>query len=183
MEQKEEETRLLKQGNISLILNSYNDLFSDFDPRPTTERGLSEDFLDECRRAVRDKSSKEVGTELRILVPKNRRNSLEESLIKRRLKEHFTKHFYEKKKEVNRIKLEGWMWFFIGLVISIISALLLGVYEERFIFKILLVMSEPAGWFFFWEGLDKVFITAKEKKPEYEFYEKMISSRISFHGY
>lgn len=178
--EKEEETKLLKQGNVSIILGAYNDLFSDFDPRPTTERGLSVDFLDECKRAVQDKGSE---TELRFLVPKNKRNALEESLIKKRLKDHFTKHFHEKKREVNRIVLEGWAWFVAGVVISLVSAYLLGFYESKYIFKVLLVLTEPAGWFFFWEGLYKVFITSKEKRPEYEFYRKMISAKFSFHSY
>ena len=45
----------LREGNISLILDSYNDMFSDFDPRSFSERALSDDFLSECKRAARDK--------------------------------------------------------------------------------------------------------------------------------
>ena len=34
-----------KEGNVSLVLESYNDIFSDFDPRNYSERALSDDFL------------------------------------------------------------------------------------------------------------------------------------------
>ena len=44
-----------------LDLNSYDGLFSDFDPRPTEQRALSDDFLLEVKRAARDK---EIGLEL-----------------------------------------------------------------------------------------------------------------------
>ena len=45
-EQREEKVRnLLKKGEISLLLDSYTGIFSDFDPRPYAERTLSDDFL------------------------------------------------------------------------------------------------------------------------------------------
>ena len=45
----EEKNTALKEGNISLILDSYDDIFSDFDQRDFSERSLSDDFLIECR--------------------------------------------------------------------------------------------------------------------------------------
>ena len=48
--------RHAKNGNISLILESYTDIFSDFDPRPYDQRTLSDDFLLECKKAVRRKN-------------------------------------------------------------------------------------------------------------------------------
>src|SRR3989344_8520573 len=86
----------LREGNISLILDSYDDIFSDFDPRDYSEKSLSDDFLVECKKAAIDKNDK---LELRFLVPKQKRNLIEEVLIKKRLKEHFQKHFKEKKEE------------------------------------------------------------------------------------
>ena len=35
----------LREGNISLVLDSYDDLFSDFDPRDYSQKALSDDFL------------------------------------------------------------------------------------------------------------------------------------------
>jgi len=78
----------MRQGNISLILDSYNDLFSDFDPRNYSERTLSDDFLLECKRAARDRDPK-MNFELRLLIPKTRRNANDELIIKHRLKSHF----------------------------------------------------------------------------------------------
>jgi len=44
----------------------------------------------------------------------------------------------------------------------------------------LLILFEPAGWFFFWEGLDQVVFESKKTKPDLEFYEKMAKSDIYF---
>src|SRR3989344_2146248 len=172
---KEEET--VKEGNISLILDSYDDIFSDFDPRPYNVKALSDDFLSECKRASADKN-KEL--ELRFLVPRHKRKTNDEYEIRKRLRNHFQKHFKEKESEIKEIKRNGLTWFFIGAIVMIGATFLYKYEDFNFFFTFLLVMSEPAGWFFFWEGLDKVFIEAKKKKPDYEFYRKMNKARIYF---
>lgn len=168
----------LREGNISLILDSYNDIFSGFDPRSYKERAMSDDFLLECKKAVFDKKDK---IELRLLVPKHKRVYEEEIKIKRRLKEHFHKHAKEKETEIKKIKAGGISWFFGGAIIMTLGAFLLKY--EGFLFELLFTISEPAGWFFFWEGLWKIFIEPKEKKRDYDFYKKMSSAGIAFSSY
>jgi len=179
MKSKKEE-EILKEGNISLILDSYHDLFSDFDPRPFTVKALSDDFLSECKKASLDK---EEGLELRFMVPKHKRNTNEEYEIRKRLKTHFQKHFKQNKKEIRAIKRNGLIWFLIGAIVMVAATFLYKYGETNFIFTFLFIMSEPAGWFFFWEGLDKLFRDAKEKKPDYDFYRKMSKAKIHFSDY
>jgi len=72
----------LREGNISLILDSYDDIFSDFDPGDYSERALSDDFLSECKKAA---VNKEERLELRFLVPKTKRD------YKEKIKRAFSK--------------------------------------------------------------------------------------------
>lgn len=174
------EEEKMRQGNISLILESYNDIFSDFDPRGYSEKALSDDFLLECKRAARDKDP-EMGFELRILLPKNKRNLSDESRIKQRLKLHFHKHFKEKHDEIKSIKREGISWIVIGLVFIFLATIIYAY--KGFIFNLLFVIFEPAGWFTLWSGLDKIFITARGKKSELDFYRKMANAKIIFISY
>ena len=51
-------------SEIPLWLDNYNDLFSDFDPRHYSNRALSQDFLEELKRASRDKQTKTVNLKL-----------------------------------------------------------------------------------------------------------------------
>jgi len=46
-----------------------------------------------------------------------------------------------------------------------------------------LVVTEPAGWFLFWEGLARAMYKAEEINPEITFYHKMARSKISFISY
>lgn len=170
----------LREGNISIILDSYDDIFSDFDPREYSEKALSDDFLIECKKASKDKKS---GAGLRFFAPKEKRNLKHEQMIKRRLREHFQKHFKEKELEIKRIKREGFVWFILGAVIMIGGTFLYPVRDRGFLYTLAFIMSEPASWFFFWEGLGKIFITSKRELPDYEFYKKMSRVPIDFHDY
>lgn len=178
---KEERLRdELEQASISLILDTYDDIFSDFDPRPYGERALSDDFLIECNRAARDKV--EGGFELVLSMPRNKRSINDELRIKKRLIEHFRKHAMSKEIEVKKIKNEGLRW--IGIGSSLMLALtFLETFAKGFLINLLIIIMEPASWFSFWEGLGKIFIDSKAKQPDVDFYKKMASARIVFRSY
>jgi hypothetical protein len=160
---------------IPLILDSYEDIFSDFDPRTFSQKALSGDFLLECKKASVDKKK----IELKLFVPRKKRNLKKEVKIKRRLKEHFKKHAKEKKREIRKIKLVGTFWTVIGAVMMIVSAFFFTT-PSSFFQHLVAVLIQPAGWFFLWEGLAKILITPKDKMPDYRFYKKMANSEISF---
>lgn len=178
---------LLREGNISLILDSYDDIFSDFDPRPFFDRGLSHDFLTECRNAV--KYREDMSFELRLMIPKETRHVEDEIQIKKRLNNHFQKHYAEKEAEVKKIKTHGLRWFFLGVVLLFASSLLY-TYESLVMIdksmlqtlglNLILIIFEPAGWFFAWTGLDRYFFGAKEEEKHLEFYKKMANAKIYF---
>jgi len=172
---------ILREKNISLILDSYDDLFSDFDPRPYSARGLSNDFLIECRRAVRGLKTESPVLELRLLVPKNKRKIAKETMIKKRLKDYFQNQVKEKQMELTTTRRDGAKWLFIGFSLALISTLL--ITQEGFLFRLPLIISEPGGWFSFWTGLDKIFIEPKSKKPEFEFNNNMAKMSIRFYTY
>lgn len=181
METKRADTVIsFREGNISLVLNSYNDLFSDFDPRSYDERALSDDFLYECKKAARDKENK---VELRFLLPKSKRNSRDEVKIKQRLKSHFHRHYKSLEKEIRTIKLKGFMWFILGAIIMVFGTFLYNLRGENYFYTFLFILTEPAGWYFFWEGLNKVFLESHSKKPDFLFYKKMAFVNISFLDY
>ena len=181
---EKEENSKFREGNISLVLDSYNAIFSDFDPRSSLERGLSDDFLSECKKAVL--SRKDV-SELRLLMPSHLRNPNEETKIKKRLKEYFKKHFRQKEKDLKKIKMQGIAWFILGTIVMLTDTM---IYEykffyeySKFLFNFLFVILQPAGWFFFWEGLGKLFIESKKETPDYEFYKIMSDANIYFLNY
>jgi hypothetical protein len=162
--------------DIPLILDSYEDLFSDFDPRHYSEKALSKDFIFECQKASEDKKG---DINIKFLMKKERRDAKEEGIIIHRIKDHFHKHFIEKRKELLKIKLIGLFWFILGCLLIVFTTLFTSP-DDTYIVKILIAISHPAGWFFLWEGMGKILIHSKEKKEEYIFHKKMDNAKISF---
>jgi hypothetical protein len=167
--------------DISLWLDDYNDIFSGFDPRDNSVRALSVDFLEEAKRAATDKSE---GLELNLLIPKNKRDWQKEQVIEHRLKNHFERHHTILKKEAKSLIKNGTLFVLAGVIIMAIAAYILVHYENKTtVVSFLIILLEPAGWFFFWEGLDIIIFKPKEKKSELEFYKKLSHAKINFNSY
>jgi len=178
---EEEKQKLLQLSEISLIIDTYEDIFSDFDPRPFTERALSDDFLLEARKASRDK---EEGIQLKFLIPKELRNIEQEKRIVTRLRGHFKKHAEEKKKEFKDLIIQGISFLLLGILFMVLTTFILFRQENSSAFiTFLSVLFEPAGWFLFWEGLDLIIFESKKIKPEYEFNQKLARCDLSFISY
>lgn len=174
--------KLLKDDEIGLWIENYEYLFSDFDPRPISQRGLSEDFIDEVKKAsiVKDYDS----LELKFLVLKKNRNEDKEFIIKKRLKSYFRKHAFEFKKEYYNIIKQGSWFTFFGIIFMVLTTFfLVHNSDSNYLVTFLSVLLEPAGWFLFWEGLDLLIFESKRKKPNMKFYKKMFNVRITFMDY
>ena len=172
---------LLSKNELSLLIKDYNDIFSSFDPRHYSERALSDDFLMEAKRAARDKKGI---YELRFLIPKMHRNFEHEVLIKRRLREHFRRHYRLLEEEIRGIKKRGVIMTLLGTVFIFLASSLSGFFgEENFTIRFFQTLLEPAGWFTAWTGLDQLFYTANENKTDLEFYRKMADAEIKFSSF
>lgn len=175
-EVKKEEVRH-NEKRLPLQIDSYNDIFSDFDPRPFEHRALSIDFLDESKRAVRELGE---GIELRFFIPQNKRNLKQEGLIKKRLWEHFKKHHDLILKEKKSIIKRGLSFVAAGFILMIIATYFLFTYEKNLIGSFFVILLEPASWFLFWEGLNLTIFESRKLKGDLDFYKKMSHCKIEF---
>lgn len=177
-----EKEKLLQMSEISLLLDSYGSIFSDFDPRAFSQRALSDDFLIEAKKAARDKVSGQI--ELKFLIPAAKRNSAHEALIKKRLSDHFRKHYLQLSNEHNSIIKQGILFTISGIIVMIITTFVLFKFGEKgFLISFLIILLEPAGWFLFWEGLYVSIFDSRKVNPELEFYEKMHKCEMKFLAY
>jgi len=166
----------LHKANIPLVIDTYDDIFSDFDPRPFSERALSDDFLLECKKAALDKGE---GVELIISMPANLRNINSELKIKKRLKEHFKKYHLKKESELKKIKQEGFTWVIMGIAI-LIGVIFGSLNISNTLLQSIIVIFEIPSWFLVWEGMSKILIESRKLEPDGLFYHKMASAQITF---
>lgn len=169
---------ILRLGNISLWINSYDDIFSDFDSRPYSERALSDDFLVEMKRASRDKPSGVI--ELKFMISRDKRNLSHEALIRRRLKEHFKKHHVLMHREHKKIRNRGIFLILLGILMITFASYVSTFELNSFLLNFLLIILEPGGWFLGWTGCDQLFYNLREHKDELDFHEKMAGIEVQF---
>ena len=179
-DQKKEEQKLLEMSEISIWIDSYDDIFSDFDPRPYSNRSLSDDFLAEAKKASRDKEGK---LELRLLISEDNRNSRNEQVIKKRLHDHFNKHASSLKKEFFYERKKGILLAFLGIFLMLLATYVHYLKINGLLSDFLTILLEPAGWFTMWVALDKIFFKNEIKVSQYKFYERMSKCEIIFAAY
>jgi hypothetical protein len=170
-----------KDSEIDLWLDSYEDIFSDFDPRPNCYRALSKDFLEETKRASIDKKKGKL--ELKFFIPRKLRNEKEEAVIKNRLLAHFSRHEKNLRKQLKKMILTGIAFIIIGVLLMFITTFLIDERPEDKISIFFSVLFNPAGWYLLWEGLNLIIFKPGATRTEFNFYHKMKDANIHFKEY
>jgi hypothetical protein len=181
---EDSKTQIPETRDITLQLDHYDDIFSDFDVRPYSKRALSVDFIDELRRATPDKEK--TGIELTLRVPTSLRVEADEAVIKERLAYHFSKHYQNLLREKRKILAGGITMVAFGIIAMIAAAFVDLEYSiKNFYHSILIVLLEPAAWFLLWEGMDQIIFSARKVDPDLEVYRKMADTngKVVFKSY
>jgi len=174
--------KVLQMSEIALWLESYDDIFSDFDPRPFAQRTISDDFLLEVMKVARDRGKEDF--ELKFLMAPEVRQHSHEPTIKKRLHEYFSKHYHQLLKEKKGIFQRALIFVLAGIILMFVSSFTAYLYlGKSFIFNFIVAITEPAGWFLFWEGLNRAIKDYKKINPNVDFYRKMAKSAITFLSY
>lgn len=161
---------LLKLAEISILLNSYNDIFSDFDPNAYDERTLSDDFITQAKKISENKSGNKMS--LRLLLPANKRNEQEEKEIVTRLHSYFKSVHKQLKYGVRKTSKRGFILTLFGIVLMIAASPLSFTKPDKYYMHKLLVLFEPAGWFMLWVGLDHLVYASKDTKKDCLFIQR-----------
>ena len=171
----------MQDTEINRRLDSYDDIFSDFDPRQYNVRALSSDFLDEAKRANLNSTGP---IEIKFFVEDGRKNLRDENTIKKRLNGHFTRHYEALATERKQLIKQGLGFAFLGILLMLIATfILLNESQKTFLAAFFTVIFQPAGWFLFWEGMYLAIFDSKMRKTDYAFYKRMQNCNITFLHY
>ena len=164
--------------SISIWLDGYDDLFSDFDARPIGERNVSEDFLHELQN-VSAEAERPVH-ELCLLLPAARRSPESEKMITRRLHTMFRENYQYYQGEIRRQRRRGIAFLTGGMMVLILATYISYVTPDKFFMHALLVVLEPAGWFSIWNGFESLFSSTKRENPDLVFFARIHKAVIRF---
>lgn len=169
---------LLSKAELSIWLDTYNDIFSDFDPRPFSERALSDDFINEVKKMARENSTGPVV--LTLLMPANLRQHATEETIIKSLHAHFRLFARQQQQEMKKLKRKGALLTLAGVFILALVAYVVQASIPVFFSNLLPVTMEPFGLFLVWTGLEILFYEVPKKKPGFEFNHQMAHAEIKF---
>ena len=131
---------------ISVAIDSFDDIFSDFDPSPLTQRTLSEDFIHELRKRYRE--TKRGSYAITIYAPHSLKDEKAERMVIKRLKEYFNFRALQSKKQLGAIRLRGFI-FAAGGILSLGVLILLTYYKllSQLGIELIGIVLMPLGWF------------------------------------
>ncbi len=167
---------------VVISLDTYDDIFSDFDSRDYASRTLSDDFLGELRRIVREHDKRDDSREFHLLIPSALRNKQTEDIISHRLHNYFHKVDLSLREDLRTSKSKGLLLLVAGLVCLLTAGYISFLHPAQLGLHLVMVVFEPAGWFFIWMGYDKLFGALSRKKADVGFHSRMTKSKILFNA-
>jgi hypothetical protein len=162
---------VLQKADIAL--DSYDDIFSDFDPSPYERRLLSEDLISELRR--RHAASGKGELVVNFTLPKALRNEKTEALIKKRIKEHFRSRL----RELEKLRRDKTRYGAILILLGVAFSALLIVFPMLDVVPFVTLFSVLI-WYALWSGFDHVFETAHRMRKKISFAEKFTKAEYNF---
>ena len=162
---------------VDFWLDGYNDIFSDFDPSPYSKRTISEDFISEVNRRFPELKE---NFEIRISVPGQLRSAKSESVVKRRLKEQFSRMEKRAEEKINKSRRRGAIYFAGGFTVLSVLLLLEGSAEELLPVKMLGLVLAPLGWFGVWEGTRNIIEGPEEQIKKRKLYRALSEAKYEF---
>jgi len=165
-------------SSVDIALDSYEELFSDFDPSPFSRRAFSGDFLKELMR--RYSETRHGKFEVVFSLPKAVRNRETEALIKERLREHFEWQLGELREDINEDRRTGGFYIGAGAAVIALSVLLTTYGQAEVFLKILGEIILVPGWVGEFMGLEKILESKSQRKKQYEFLEQFRDATYVF---
>jgi len=174
-----DDQKLKNIREISIVIDDWDDIFSDFDPRPLDERTFSEDFIYELKKRYRETKTGRVL--VLICAPLHLKDERSEKTVIQRMKREFKREGLQKRKDIARIRGRGLIFVLCG--VSFLGTLTFLEYYEplsRLSVDLIGIILMPLGWFGIWEGLSKIVDTSPKVIQDEILFEKLAKADYKF---
>jgi hypothetical protein len=173
-----------REANMTLIIDSYDTIFNQYDEREYETRAFSSDFVSECERRMHPSANLKA-SDIRIAVPRDKYNPILEQLIQKRMLTEYNAQLAEYKFE--SIKMQA-----LGIFFAMVGVLMIGSYgylEETFStivgpwFGIVLECLDPIAWYAIWVGIDIVLFQRPDRLEQWQRHLQLSNANIIFKLY
>ncbi len=165
--------------DISIAIDSWDDIFSDFDPSPLEQRILSEDFIAELKKRYRE--TQRGNFVITIYAPLSLKDDMSERIVIKRLKQYFRFRDLATLKEINDARRRGTL-FVIGGVCFLSTLTLITYFKmmDHLLIELLAIILMPLGWFGIWEGFSRIIEPSPLIKQDLELFSKLAKASFKF---
>ena len=165
--------------DISIAIDSWDDIFSDFDPSPLEQRILSEDFIAELKKRYRE--TQRGNFVITIYAPLSLKDDMSERIVIKRLKQYFRFRDLATLKEINDARRMGTL-FVIGGVCFLSTLTLITYFKmmDHLLIELLAIILMPLGWFGIWEGFSRIIEPSPLIKQDLELFSKLAKASFKF---
>ena len=169
---------MLDDAGINIWIDKYADVFSDFDTRPLVKRKLSNDFISEITKMVRENPTNNV--ELNFNILDDKKDTQIESIITGHLYNHFKNSKKAEEEIIRRTFRKGYLLTPFGFTLILVLAYVASVAKGVFFINSLPVLIEPLAWFVTWTGLDHIFKNYGNENSKIDLNTRMLKAKITF---
>jgi hypothetical protein len=171
--------RIQDLKDISIAIDSWDDVFSDFDPRPLAERTLSEDFVQELKKRYHE--GRKGMLSVTICAPAALKDERTEHLVSARVKEWFSMRAAQIHHEIRRERARGVVFLLCGFVcLTMLTLLGLSRLFAQPWAEFVEIALMPLGWFGMWEGVAKLVDIDRMTLQERTLYRRLAHAGYHF---
>jgi hypothetical protein len=176
---KIEEEHIRDFQEITIAIDTWDDIFSDFDPGPIEKRVLSEDFLTEIKKRFREFRRGQILVTFQ--TPSALKDEEYERKVIRRLKQYFRFRALSVLKEINDLRRRGFYFVLTG-IFSLATLTMLTYYQAagRLTLELIGIILMPLGWFGIWEGFSRVIEPSPYMKKDHGIFSRLAKATIKF---
>lgn len=176
---KDTQQKIKSLKEISIVIDNWDDIFSDFDPRPPGERVLSEDFILELKKRYRE-TRKGIFIVI-IHAPLSLKDETTEKKVVKQIKRHFKYRFLQRKKESKNLRIRGIAFVIMGICsLGFLTLITYYKFFSNLTIELLGIIFMPLGWFGIWEGFSKLVDTSPTFVKEMRLFNKLSSATYRF---
>ena len=172
-----EMNELLDDAGVNIWIDKYTDVFSDFDTRPLLKRKLSNDFITEICKMVKEDPTAQV--ELNFNILDDQQDSEVEGIIISHLHTLFANNQKAERESIKKISRKGYMLTSLGFLLILFLAYVASIAKGIFFINSLPVLIEPLAWFVTWTGLDHIFKNYGNDSSR-DLNTRMLNAKINF---
>ncbi len=167
---------MVLENNINIAIDSYDEIFSDFDISPYSGRSISLDFKEALESKNIDSTIK---TRITLSIPKKERDTKKEQIIIKRINTFFIKKYEAYSKLINLRRFNGLKFILMGFFFVTLTFIFETFFTDLFpmyVANIIMIL----GWFGVWTGIEKILDVPYELITKKEMYNVFSKSKIKF---